>query len=101
MKSLKSRELKAQETAQILESAGRFLAGVKDLAVELAKQPAFQVVGSVVMIESLQRMKYPNGDPVISQTLANLMEGTIITTSTLNSIGGLTGLTGLLGAFKK
>jgi len=114
MNALKRRELKAQETAMLLDAAGRFLGGAKELTIAMARLPVFQVVGGCVLIESLQRV-YVNQDvwnadkkvwekkasPLISQALATTMEGVIITTSTIQAAGGVAGpggLSGLIGS---
>lgn len=52
---------KAETNQLMLKGAGSALTGVKDIAVEIIRQPVFALIGANVLIELLQRVQVGTG----------------------------------------
>lgn len=97
-----------------LEASGKFIGGVKDLAIAALQNPMIAMVAAAALIEYLQTVYikdyvvlHPGTGieslmetkrPFISQPLATTLETVIFTTEGLNALGN--GLSGILSILK-
>lgn len=92
---------KEETKRQYIETSERlvteFIKAGRQIGGQLAGSPVIQMLAFCILVEAAQRIEV-KGEPLISEFLANSLEGVVITGSAISSISGsLTNLLPSLG----